>query len=174
MHYDAAREVRAKGAGFYQFSADEETRRRQMEELRAAREETGRTREEAGAVDARLGEAEGMRDVTGSAKDGAVGRSRAMEKRKRELEERRKMLDAKRRKVGTTGGAGQKMEMPVGAEEKPEKSQVGVADPFAALEARQSQHSKNKGKAKAAKSSPIDADAFLAQLKQDMLESARK
>ncbi|KAI0734212.1 hypothetical protein C8Q72DRAFT_454987 [Fomitopsis betulina] len=174
VHYDAAREVRAKGAGFYQFSADEETRRRQMEELRAAREETGRTREEAGAVDARLGEAEGMRDVTGSAKDGAVGRSRAMEKRKRELEERRKMLDAKRRKVGTTGGAGQKMEMPVGAEEKPEKSQVGVADPFAALEARQSQHSKNKGKAKAAKSSPIDADAFLAQLKQDMLESARK
>ncbi|TFY50654.1 hypothetical protein EVJ58_g10951 [Rhodofomes roseus] len=56
VHYDASGEVRAKGAGFYQFSADEETRRRQMEELRAAREETDRTRQETGAADAQPGE----------------------------------------------------------------------------------------------------------------------
>lgn len=174
MHYDAAREVRAKGAGFYQFSADEETRRRQMDELRAAREETERTRQEVGAADASPGEVEGMHDVAGSGKDGAVGRSRAMEKRKRELEERRKMLDAKRRKVVSAGGADQKMEGPVVAEAKPEKSQVG-SDPFATLEAQQSTQSNNKGKAKAAKSRPIDAaDAFLAQLEQDMLKSAKK
>ena len=46
IHYDASQEVRAKGAGFYQFSGDEETRRRQMEELKRAREETEKTREE--------------------------------------------------------------------------------------------------------------------------------
>ncbi|KAG5720892.1 hypothetical protein E4T56_gene8796, partial [Termitomyces sp. T112] len=45
-HYDASRENRAKGAAFYQFSGDEETRRKQMEELKAAREETGQMRQE--------------------------------------------------------------------------------------------------------------------------------
>ncbi|RAL15406.1 CCDC174 family protein [Aspergillus homomorphus CBS 101889] len=45
-HYDAEAEVRNRGTGFYAFSKDEETRKRQMEELRAAREETQREREE--------------------------------------------------------------------------------------------------------------------------------
>lgn len=170
VHYDAAREVRAKGAGFYQFSGDEETRRRQMDELRAAREETARTRQETGAADVRPGEAEGLHEGAG----GAAGKSRAMEKRKRELEERRKMLDAKRRKIGGTAGEAKKaIAAPVVAETKAEKCQV-AADPFAALEAQQSQ-TKGKGKSKATSNSPVnDADAFLAQLEQDMLKSAKK
>ena len=174
MHYDAAREVRAKGAGFYQFSADEETRRRQMDELRAAREETARTRQGSGAADVRPGEAEGLHEGAGGAEVGAMGKSRAMEKRKRELEERRKMLDAKRRKVGGAGGAEQKMvAAPLVAETKAEKGQA-APDPFAALEAQQSQ-TKGKGKSKATSNSPVnDADAFLAQLEQDMLKSAKK
>jgi len=90
IHYDASKEVRAKGAGYYQFSADEEIRQRQMEELKNAREETGKTRAELGAVDLRPGEVEGM--------NGGTGKSAALEKRKRDLEERRRLVDAKRRK----------------------------------------------------------------------------
>jgi hypothetical protein len=93
IHYDAGREVRAKGAGFYQFSADEETRKRQMEELQQTRNETEKTRQELGAVDLKAGEAEGMQDAPNAL------RSRAIEKRKRELEERRKLVEAKRRKL---------------------------------------------------------------------------
>ena len=95
IHYDADREVRAKGAGFYQFSADEETRKRQMEELQQARNETEKTRQELGAVDLKAGEVEGMQDAPNAL------RSRAIEKRKRELEERRKLVEAKRRKLQT-------------------------------------------------------------------------
>lgn len=93
IHYDASREVRAKGAGFYQFSADEETRKREMEELRQARHETEMTRQELGAVDLKAGEVEGMQEAP------AALRNRAIEKRKRELEERRKLVEAKRRKL---------------------------------------------------------------------------
>lgn len=91
MHYDASREVRAKGAGFYQFSGDEETRKAQMAELKASREETTKTREELGAEDIMPGQEEGM------TADGVE--SRAMEKRKREIEDRRQMVEAKRRKL---------------------------------------------------------------------------
>jgi len=91
LHYDASKEVRAKGAGFYQFSGDDESRQRQMEELRLAREETEKSRQDVGAVNVKPGDVEGMQ-AEGS-------RSRALEKRKRELEERRKLLDAKRRKT---------------------------------------------------------------------------
>ncbi|KDR76324.1 hypothetical protein GALMADRAFT_140036 [Galerina marginata CBS 339.88] len=99
-HYDASKEVRAKGAGFYQFSADEETRATQMEELKASREETARTRTELGAEDVKFGEVEGMRagEGTGASGPGTL-KSRAMEKRKREIEERRQLLEAKRRKL---------------------------------------------------------------------------
>lgn len=45
-HYDPDREVRTRGTGFYAFSKDEETRRRQMEELMHVREETQRERDE--------------------------------------------------------------------------------------------------------------------------------
>ena len=51
MHYDASREVRAKGAGFYQFSGDEETRKAQMAELKASRDETTKMRQGLGAED---------------------------------------------------------------------------------------------------------------------------
>ena len=99
IHYDASKEVRAKGAGFYQFSADEETRRQQMEELKTAREETGKTRAELGAVDLRPGEVEAMlADGAGGSGGGGMSKSAALEKRKRDLEERRKLVDAKRRK----------------------------------------------------------------------------
>jgi hypothetical protein len=97
QHYDASREVRAKGAGFYQFSADEETRKKQMEELRQVRQETEMTRQELGAVDLKAGEVEGMQE------DSNALRSRAMEKRKRELEERRRAVDAKRKKFQNGG-----------------------------------------------------------------------
>ena len=90
QYYDASKENRSKGAGFYQFSADEETRKKQMDELNSARVETEEKRGAAG-VDAT---AEGKPVV-----------NRAVEKRKRELEERRKLIEAKRRKV--PGGSGQ-------------------------------------------------------------------
>jgi len=93
QHYDASHEVREKGAGFYQFSADEEERKKQMEGLRQAREATERTRQELGAVDLKAGELEGMQEPPNAL------RSRALEKRRRELEERRKAVEAKRRKL---------------------------------------------------------------------------
>ena len=109
VHYDAAREVRAKGGAFYRFSGDEETRQQQMDELKRARDETEKTREEMGAVDVAPGEVEGM--VAPDEAEGmgpAQKRSRALEKRKREIEERRKLLDAKRRKKdsGASGASG--------------------------------------------------------------------
>ncbi|KAL4938195.1 hypothetical protein BDV06DRAFT_60446 [Aspergillus oleicola] len=45
VHYDAEGEVRNRGTGFYAFSKDEETRKRQMEELLSARVETERERD---------------------------------------------------------------------------------------------------------------------------------
>ncbi|KAJ5989495.1 hypothetical protein N7481_004705 [Penicillium waksmanii] len=45
VHYDADGEVRNRGTGFYAFSRDEETRKKQMEELKGARVETLRERE---------------------------------------------------------------------------------------------------------------------------------
>lgn len=98
QHYDASHEVRAKGAGFYQFSADEETRKQQMDDLKQARQETEKTRQELGAVDLKAGEVEGMQGAPNAL------RSRAIEKRKRELEERRKAVEAKRRKLQIGSG----------------------------------------------------------------------
>ncbi|KAL1875523.1 hypothetical protein Plec18167_005459 [Paecilomyces lecythidis] len=46
IHYDADAEVRSRGTGFYAFSRDAETRRKEMEELERARKETEREREE--------------------------------------------------------------------------------------------------------------------------------
>ncbi|PYH77269.1 hypothetical protein BO82DRAFT_358382 [Aspergillus uvarum CBS 121591] len=62
-HYDAEAEVRNRGTGFYAFARDEETRRRQMEELRVAREETQREREEKQQRRARREEARNERRV---------------------------------------------------------------------------------------------------------------
>lgn len=183
IHYDASREVRAKGAGFYQFSGDEETRKRQMEELRKAREETEKTREEVGAVDVRPGEVEGLAAVNGAASGAGTQKSRALEKRKRELEERRKLLEAKRRKKNPAAATPEPSdETPVfsmppdsptdGPEHPPDhtspaRKAPASTDPFASLEARTLGRDA-KGKAKA--TAPInDADDFLASLERDIL-----
>ena len=68
-HFDGNREIRTKGTGFFQFSVDEDERRRQMEGLERERAETERRREE------RSGKLE--------------ERKRAIEARRREIAERR-------------------------------------------------------------------------------------
>ncbi|KAJ1307642.1 hypothetical protein OPQ81_001736 [Rhizoctonia solani] len=104
--YDASKDNRATGAGFYQFSKDEETRRQQMEELKQARVDTVIARAE---VDAELSRAE-LGDLASQNSNSTRVKSRAVEKRRQELEERRKMLDAKRRKMlgpdAAVGGTG--------------------------------------------------------------------
>ncbi|KAK9477563.1 hypothetical protein V1514DRAFT_333643 [Lipomyces japonicus] len=40
VHYDASKEIRTKGVGFYDFSQDAESRSKEMEELKNMREET--------------------------------------------------------------------------------------------------------------------------------------
>jgi hypothetical protein len=188
VHYDASAEVRAKGAGFYQFSGDEEERKRQMEELKSAREETERMRKDVGAVDVRPGEEEGMQ--SGGQAEGtgqAVGKSRAMEKRKRELEERRRMVDSKRRKVKASGGkeGGQSTASLPKFKAGDSKSEAAVSifeavpalastDPFAALEdqahsADKKSKRKGKGKEKVVNDPRHVADDFLAQLEREML-----
>ncbi|KAA1467474.1 hypothetical protein DENSPDRAFT_877344 [Dentipellis sp. KUC8613] len=140
VHYDADREVRAKGAGFYQFSGDEETRRKQMEELKAAREETEKKRSATGAVDLKPGAAEGMQE-------GSSGASRAMDERKRKLEERRRAVEAKRRKVTGKEDAPSKTSTPIPSASTPPVASApptapasseppAPADPFAQLEAQ--------------------------------------
>ena len=69
VHYDASKEVRSKGVGFYGFSKDGEGRKREMEALGREREETERGRREKGERKAR---------------------------RAREVEERRRMIAEKR------------------------------------------------------------------------------
>ncbi|CAK5268546.1 unnamed protein product [Mycena citricolor] len=149
-HYDASGENRAKGAGFYQFSKDEETRKAQMDELKASREETLNTRKETGAIDVLPGDIEGMREGPPS------GQSRAMEKRKRDLEERRKLLDAKRRKLTATSTPSQTTK-PTSVE-----AVTPPVDPFAALE----QSAQSSGKSA--------ADQFLAELEQDFMKQQRR
>ncbi|TGJ75788.1 hypothetical protein E0Z10_g10953, partial [Xylaria hypoxylon] len=67
-HFDGRAEIRTKGTGFYQFSRDEATRAKEMENLKAERENTERIRRE---------------------------RETEKEKRRREIEERRKKLGAR-------------------------------------------------------------------------------
>ncbi len=55
-HYDASKEVRSKGVGFYAFSKDEEGRRREFEALGEERRGTERERRER---EVRRGEREG-------------------------------------------------------------------------------------------------------------------
>lgn len=148
VHYDASGEVRAKGAGFYQFSADEETRRRQMEELKTAREETGQTRAEFGAVDLKPGEVEGMHGESG----GGTSKSAALEKRKRDLEERRKLVDAKRRKRIGDPPVLPNPSLPT--EDSQDKAQT-------------SEQSSESGSGKPVALNP--ADDFLAQLERDIM-----
>lgn len=70
-HYEADKEVRSKGQGFYSFSKDEGLRQEEMANLERMRKETEQGRKE---------------------------REGAKEKRKREIEERRRVLGEKRAK----------------------------------------------------------------------------
>ncbi|KAL8932847.1 MAG: hypothetical protein Q9211_006096 [Gyalolechia sp. 1 TL-2023] len=68
-HYDASKEIRSKGVGFYAFSKDEEGRKREMEELERQRGETEKVKRE---------------------------QEERKERRKREIEERRRMVSKQR------------------------------------------------------------------------------
>lgn len=72
-HYEADREIRTKGVGFFQFSKDEETRTKEMANLAAERETTERERRR---------------------------REEEKEVRRREVEERRRVIEERRRQVG--------------------------------------------------------------------------
>lgn len=69
VHYDASKEVRSKGVGFYNFSQDGEGRKREMEALMKEREETERRKRE---------------------------REERKERRMKEVEERRRLIAEKR------------------------------------------------------------------------------
>ena len=69
VHYDASKEVRSKGVGFYAFSRDSEGRRKEMEALEREREGTERGRRE---------------------------REERKERRRREVEERKRVIERKR------------------------------------------------------------------------------
>lgn len=182
LHYDASKEVRTKGAGFYQFSADEVTRRKQMEELKAARDGTATTRQELGAEDIKPGE-EGM------AADGV--KSRAMEKRKRELEERRKLIEAKRKKPRVAAPSDETTALPAVPSPSPKgdlrpilsESPTAVGnsraaatqDPFALLEARATDpRRKKKNKDNPTHDIPNETDTFLSKLEQEFLASMKR
>lgn len=164
-HYDASTEVRAKGAAFYQFSGDEETRKKQMEELRTTREETKKTRDDLGAMDIRPGEVEGMREENGQST------SRALEKRKREIEERRALLEAKRKKTKVAPGE----DRPTGQSSSSATPPVTfvASDPFVALEKKvvvSTSRTPETPGTHTTSGTYSAADAFLAQLEQDILK----
>jgi len=161
VYYDASKEVRAKGAGFYQFSADEETRKKQMEELKNVREETEKTRKDLGAVDILPGELEGMRE--------GPTKSRAMEKRKREIEERRRLLEEKKkRKISPSAESGNIAR--VQAETR--TTSLPEADPFAVLESIAAP--KPAPFAKKSQATSDAAGVFLAQLQQEFLSAKKR
>ncbi|KAM5538540.1 hypothetical protein V8D89_007873 [Ganoderma adspersum] len=166
VHYDSSREVRVKGSGAYDFSSETIRRGMQQGSLNDSREETKAARQEAGAEDKHL---EGMR--ADEAPGSAPARSLAMEKRKRELEERKKQLEArKRKKLGNQEEKAQEPPTPASS------SKAGTPVPAIAgqsLPGLDTQGTARKG------ISPIQhrprtplnaADAFLAQLEQDVLK----
>ncbi|MCJ1427449.1 hypothetical protein MMC29_005352 [Sticta canariensis] len=69
VHYDASKEIRTKGVGFYSFSKDAEGRKREMDELEREREETEKNRRE---------------------------REERVQKRKEKIEKRKKAVEEKR------------------------------------------------------------------------------
>jgi N-acetylmuramoyl-L-alanine amidase len=82
-HYDSTQENRTRGAGFYQFSGNEEERKAQMEALQRERDETERKRREK----------EELGDVV------KRDREREKEERKRKIEEKRREMEEKRKKA---------------------------------------------------------------------------
>ena len=69
VHYDASKEIRSKGVGFYQFSKDNEERKKEMEALEKERAETEKGRRE---------------------------KEERKEAKKRQVEERKKLIASKR------------------------------------------------------------------------------
>lgn len=88
-HYDASRENRTKGAGFYQFSGNEDERQAQMEALAREREETERRRREK----------EELGDAVKRKRESEV------EERKRKIEAKRREVEEKRRRLKAAGDA---------------------------------------------------------------------
>ncbi|KAJ4477157.1 hypothetical protein J3R30DRAFT_3703406 [Lentinula aciculospora] len=171
-HYDPNSEVRVRGAASYNFAKDEQTRQARLDELKSRHLETSATRKEMGASDIRPGEIEGMQaSEVGSSTKGS-------EKRKREIEERRRTLDAKRKKAkiiieGSQSDPNLATSSVVATNLRQTLVSSQPIDPFAALESASSSTGfSNKGKGKA--HSQSDADKFLAQLGNEMLNKRRK
>ncbi|KAJ3755473.1 hypothetical protein EV360DRAFT_85880 [Lentinula raphanica] len=170
-HYDPNSEIRDRGAASYTFSGDAKTRQAIMEELKMSHVETEYIRKEMGAVDVRPGEVEGMQasEIGSSA--------RGTEKRKREMAKRQEaLLDARRKKAKTTVNASQPgpdATPPTVKSANLKQSPVTKSvDPFAALESATSSplaRKHDKGK-----TDLPEADEFLAQLGNDMLNQMRK
>jgi hypothetical protein len=93
-HFDSTAEIRNRGAGFMQLSADEEERKKQMEALKNEREETERKRAEL--------------QIKGDA---------AM-KREKELDERRRLIEEKKLKILERRRAAQQLQQPGGSESR--------------------------------------------------------
>lgn len=185
-HYDSTRENRAKGAGFYNFSGDEETRKAQMEDMMNVRTETVETRRNNNAVDVLPGQIEGM------VVDPGPPKSNLAEKRKRDREERQKTIDAKRRKlrgepdpatsappappapspprtkVHTSPPSSTPLDPFAALEQIPSSSSSSSHDPFASLEKRSAPVKPSAG------SSKSEADAFLESLGHDLLGGGRQ
>lgn len=85
-HFDGTKEVRNRGAGFIQLSGDEETRRRQMQELANERQETEQERAKVQEV----GDAQARRDKE------LQDRKMLIEEKKRQILEKRKAAEAAR------------------------------------------------------------------------------
>ncbi|KAI1797359.1 hypothetical protein LXA43DRAFT_410919 [Ganoderma leucocontextum] len=165
VYYDSSREVRTQGGGAYKFSHDPTHRGMEKGELDDRREETTIARQEAGAQDKRV---EGMRadEALGS----APARSIAMERRKRELEERKKQLEARKRKK--TGKEGETAQESSASPTKPGTPVSAVAaSPLPGSEAKGAAQKGTSTKKDGPRAPPPNAaDAFLAQLEQDMLK----
>lgn len=82
-HFDSKKEIRNRGAGYMQFSADEETRRKQMEELKNERLITEAVREQR--------EVEG--DIASQREKEAQQRKQLIEEKRRKILEKRKLAD---------------------------------------------------------------------------------
>lgn len=202
-HYDGSNENRAKGAGFYAFSQDEEERRKQMEELLNTRKETMEVRKDTGAMDLKPGEAQGLK-VEGS---GGKVQTAAMAKRKKELEERRNIIQMKRRKVtgdvaesaatqsnpsSSSRPAAQLPALSSSSGSAPDRGhtndpfatlEAAPPDPFAALEATSKKAdpfaavertSTRPPKSRWDKRPAPDVDSFLADVEKDLVSGKRR
>ena len=97
VHYDATKEVRSKGVGFYQFSADKEERKKEMEALSKEREQTERrAREREAKKETRKREIEERRKAIKDKKEEKMA--------KNFLDSLEGVLDRDRSEVGTTDG----------------------------------------------------------------------